>query len=82
MFSIDLSTGTLKLLHSFGKATDGYTPNGSLTRIGNKLYGTTAVGGTGGQGTVYCINLETGAYKSVYSFRISGVFGAHPFPSC
>jgi len=43
-----------KVLHSFGKRTDGNTPHAGLVGDGaDNLYGTTAAGGIHGRGTVF-----------------------------
>src|SRR5262249_19631894 len=53
VFSIDLSTGTETVLHSFGQRHDGRYPAGGLVRVNGRLYGTTPSGGKTGGGTVY-----------------------------
>jgi uncharacterized repeat protein (TIGR03803 family) len=56
VFKLTLSHGSWneKIVHFFGKGRDGSSPNYGLTfdQAGN-LYGTTPVGGTGGQGIVF-----------------------------
>jgi uncharacterized repeat protein (TIGR03803 family) len=56
VFKLTLSHGNWKerIVHLFGKGRDGSSPNYGLTfdQAGN-LYGTTPVGGTGGQGIVF-----------------------------
>jgi uncharacterized repeat protein (TIGR03803 family) len=56
LFKLTLSRGSWneKIVHFFGKGRDGSSPNYGLKfdQAGN-LYGTTPVGGTGGQGTVF-----------------------------
>ncbi|MFI5114680.1 MAG: choice-of-anchor tandem repeat GloVer-containing protein [Terriglobales bacterium] len=56
VFKLTLSHGSWneKIVHLFGKGRDGSSPNYGLTldQAGN-LYGTTPVGGTGGQGMVF-----------------------------
>jgi uncharacterized repeat protein (TIGR03803 family) len=52
------SAGKETVLYSFGTAGsgfDGVNPSGSLTIVGNKLFGTTTAGGSYGKGTVYWI---------------------------
>ena len=48
LFSLDLTTGVEKVLHSFGGSGDGIYPIGELILVGKKLYGTTQYGGGGG----------------------------------
>jgi uncharacterized repeat protein (TIGR03803 family) len=52
LFSIT-PAGALTTLHSFGTRKDGDGALGNLIRVGNALYGTTAGGGTSGNGTVF-----------------------------
>jgi uncharacterized repeat protein (TIGR03803 family) len=56
VFKLTLSGGSWneRIVHLFGRGRDGSSPNYGLTldRAGN-LYGTTPVGGTGGQGIVF-----------------------------
>ena len=55
VFSVTPS-GTEKVLHTFdGNGTDGLTPRASLIDVNGTLYGTTAHGGTHGDGTVFAL---------------------------
>jgi uncharacterized repeat protein (TIGR03803 family) len=47
------TTGTERVLHSFGSGPDGYDPVASLINVKGTLYGTTASGGKSGYGTVF-----------------------------
>jgi uncharacterized repeat protein (TIGR03803 family) len=76
VFSIT-TTGTHKLLYSFGYGTDGKNPVAALIDVGGTLYGTTYSGGTSGNGVVFAVT--TGGAESVlYNFG-SGTDGSHPF---
>jgi uncharacterized repeat protein (TIGR03803 family) len=68
IFSVDRTTGTKKVLHSFGQSSDGYYPEGGLTAVGNALYGTTCDGGEIGLGTVYSISPTGGNETVIFSF--------------
>jgi uncharacterized repeat protein (TIGR03803 family) len=68
VFSLDPSTGAETVLHSFGSGTDGQTPLAGLLAVDGKLYGTTWLGGDFGGGTVFALDLETGAETLAYSF--------------
>ena len=67
------TTGSEKILHSFGGGSDGALPSAGLTDVKGTLYGTTAAGGGSGCtlgygcGTVYRIS-TTGSEKVIYSF--------------
>jgi uncharacterized repeat protein (TIGR03803 family) len=74
-----------KVLHNFGKPTDGYNPQAGLIDVGGRLYGTTQWGGSGhcqsgsgysGCGIVYSIN-TSGKEKVLYGFA-GGRDGTHP----
>ncbi|HTT83053.1 MAG TPA: choice-of-anchor tandem repeat GloVer-containing protein [Rhizomicrobium sp.] len=55
VFSYDTTTGAEKVLWSFGSGTDGENPYAGLINVGGTLYGTTASGGSYGNGTVFSI---------------------------
>jgi uncharacterized repeat protein (TIGR03803 family) len=82
VFSVTTS-GTEKVLHSFGSGNDGGNPVASLVNVGGTLYGTTENGGayTCGNlkcGTVFSIT-RSGTEKVLLSF--SGSNGAFPVAS-
>ncbi len=54
VFSITTS-GKEKVLHSFGKGSDGADPRAGLIHVNGTLYGTTAEGGAHGDGTVFAL---------------------------
>ena len=88
VFSLDPSTGTETVLHSFGNGTDGANPSASLIDVKGTLYGTTSTGGgTGchgyGCGTVFSLDPSTGAETVLYSFccRRNCTDGANPYAS-
>ncbi|HTT83543.1 MAG TPA: choice-of-anchor tandem repeat GloVer-containing protein [Rhizomicrobium sp.] len=82
VYSLDPSTGTETVLHSFGGAADadGSGPAAGLVYLNGTLYGTTIWGGTGdcfphstfrhmaGCGTVFALDPSSGAETVVYSF--------------
>ncbi len=68
-FSLDATTGSETVLHSFGSGTDGVSPSTSLVKSKSRLYGTTVDGGAQDLGTVFSIGLATGTAETVrYSF--------------
>jgi uncharacterized repeat protein (TIGR03803 family) len=82
VFSISLSTGTETVLHAFsGGVTDGWNPMGSMLKVGDTLYGVTEFGGDNSCdcGTVYSVDLSTGAEKVIYSFTDEAGDGGSPF---
>jgi uncharacterized repeat protein (TIGR03803 family) len=66
VFSVTTS-GTERVLHSFGYRTDGGIPTGGLIDVDGTLYGTTSSGGASGDGTVFSIT-TSGSEKVVHSF--------------
>ncbi|MBV9332840.1 MAG: hypothetical protein JO146_02450 [Candidatus Eremiobacteraeota bacterium] len=74
-FSITLG-GAERVLHSFGKGTDGSAPGASLIEVGGALYGTTYQGGANGSGTIFTIETN-GTEKVLHSFG-SALDGANP----
>jgi uncharacterized repeat protein (TIGR03803 family) len=84
-FSVNPGTGAERVLHSFGSGADGEYPEASLIGVKGTLYGTTYEGGNpgcelSGCGTVFSVNLNTGAETVVYSF-LDGTSGENPSAS-
>jgi len=82
VFSLDPSTGTVKVVYSFCSVdypycTDGYYPVTMLTDVNGILFGTTYKGGTNtncptnpGCGTLFSVDPSTGTATTLYSFCI------------
>jgi uncharacterized repeat protein (TIGR03803 family) len=76
VFSVDPATGAETVLHAFQGGSDGIAPAGSLTAVGDTLYGVTFRGGGSsygtcgsiGCGTVFSLNLTTGAEQVLHAF--------------
>jgi uncharacterized repeat protein (TIGR03803 family) len=80
VFEVNPTTGAETVVHAFADPHQGYQPEASLIKVGDKLYGTTYFGGRGGKhgyGTVFEVNLTTGEEEVVYSFE-NGSNGAYP----
>ncbi len=77
IFSVDLATGLERELYAFQTGTDGAEPSGSLVYMGNKLYGTTNLGGVSGYGTVFSFDTQTGREQIIHSFS-DGKDGSYP----
>ena len=69
VFSIDPSTGWKKLVYSFNGGDDGDTPQASLLYVAGTLFGVTISGGPQTRGTVFSIDVATGAEKIVHAFQ-------------
>jgi uncharacterized repeat protein (TIGR03803 family) len=78
VFSIS-TTGSEKVLHSFGEGADGALLYAGLIALNGRLYGTTAFGGAYDAGTVFKIG-TTGQEKLLHSFA-GGTDGARPTAS-
>lgn len=67
---------TYNILHNFGGIyRDGYAPLTDLVLRSNTLYGTTASGGTNGNGTIFKINTDGSGYGIIRSLTDSGPEG-------
>jgi uncharacterized repeat protein (TIGR03803 family) len=78
VFEINPESGKLKTLYSFAGGSDGAEPKAALTYLGGALYGTTTMGGAAGLGTVFGVNVTTGAETVLYSFGVQTGEGATP----
>ena len=61
----------------FNANTDGAYPQGGLLLVGNTLYGTTAFGGTNGNGTVFALRVDGTDFTNLHLFN--GTDGAEPY---
>ncbi|MBV8374941.1 MAG: hypothetical protein JO302_05475 [Candidatus Eremiobacteraeota bacterium] len=81
VFSISTTGTDYRMLHSFGKSTDGSQPDASLiaVRVGTSylLYGTTYDGGAHKRGAVFSIS-TTGAEHVLHSFSYGDSDGHYP----
>ena len=79
VFSFTPSTGTEKVVYNFGKsATDAATPSGDLVVLNGVLYGTTQLGGTSDDGTIYSVT-KAGRETVLHSFPSMAGDGGRPF---
>jgi uncharacterized repeat protein (TIGR03803 family) len=60
VFSLDPSTGSETVLHSFADTKDGNYPQGDLIHAKRMIYGTTQGGGDSGRGAVFALDADTG----------------------
>ena len=77
IYSINPSTGAESVVHSFGKSGDGSQPAAGMTKFENVLYGTTTLGGSSNDGTVFSFDPATGKEKVLFSFN--GSDGGFPY---
>lgn len=85
VYAFNQNTGAETVLYSFCsqvRCADGTTPETSLLALNGKLYGTALFGGSTnchqGCGTVFSVDLNTGAEALLYSF-LGGTDGAMPY---
>jgi uncharacterized repeat protein (TIGR03803 family) len=52
----------------YGTNTDGAQPDAGLILAGNTLYGTTFIGGTANQGTVFAVNTDGTGFTNLHNF--------------
>ncbi len=79
LFRVNARTGDFKVVHSFQGGTDGSEPRDGVIYQDGTLYGTTQFGGdgcNGGCGTIFSINLQTGAESVLYNFSQNPGFSA------
>jgi uncharacterized repeat protein (TIGR03803 family) len=67
------SKWTATVVHSFGKGTDGVTPNDGLDEdASGNLYGTTRAGGDDGDGVVFELSQVGGTWKETVLYSFAG----------
>ncbi len=72
VFELDLATGQVATRHSFAAATTGSSPLAGLVEVGGDLYGTASDRGPGSNGTVFRLDLATGATSAIWIFGPTG----------
>jgi len=78
VFSLDPNSGAEKIVYAFGAYQgDGQYPAGALLEVDGAVFGTTSTGGHANSGTVFSLDLTTGAETVVHSFA-GGSDGAGP----
>lgn len=81
IFAVDPRTGNESVVHTFcaeQNCGDGAYPNGGLTYLNGLWYGTAQSGGASNYGTVFSINLSSGALSVVHAFSGGTADGAFP----
>ena len=79
-----LGAQTFTTIHSFTN-TDGQGPGAGLVLASNVLYGTTGIGGSQSNGTVFAVNNDGNNFRVLHSFTVTDPVtgtnsdGAHPF---
>jgi uncharacterized repeat protein (TIGR03803 family) len=78
VFSLNLTSGAVTVLHRFAGGDDGSTPSGGLLYRNGNLYGTTSQGGHANIGTVFKVDAVTGAENVIGRFGTGGNDGSDP----
>jgi uncharacterized repeat protein (TIGR03803 family) len=79
VFKIGADGSGYELLHEFsGGADDGCSPQGSLVREGNTLYGMTYRGGNWNAGTVFKIGTDGSGFQLLHEFVGGADDGSYP----
>lgn len=84
LFKLDTVSGVYTSLHNFtgidlsGNSDDGSQPQGDLILDGSVLYGSTRLGGTDDEGTVFKLNTDGSGYTVLRSFTGGVADGAMP----
>jgi uncharacterized repeat protein (TIGR03803 family) len=82
LYSVNASTGTEQVLHSFGKYGDGASPHGAPLNVGGTLYGTTYLGGSVALcGTVFSIGIDGSGEHVIHNFLNNPRDGCDPLAS-
>ncbi len=68
VFSFGTNSGNYLRLRSFTNSPDGHNPEAGLVVLGNRLYGTTASGGTNNNGTVFSMGTNGANYTTLRVF--------------
>jgi uncharacterized repeat protein (TIGR03803 family) len=77
MLAARVTAQTFTTLHSFAGPTDGAVPYDGLILLGNTLYGTTYLGGSSNDGTIFKINTDGTCFTNMYNFTDSSD-GSYP----
>jgi uncharacterized repeat protein (TIGR03803 family) len=76
VFVINTDGTSFTNLYSFTGGSDGANPEAGLVLSGNALYGTTCLGGTNSNGTVFKISTDGTGFTKLHDFN--GTDGAYP----
>jgi uncharacterized repeat protein (TIGR03803 family) len=72
VFRIDAATGVEADLHVFASQAEGWLPQGELVFHRGHVFGTTASGGPSDFGTIFSVDVETGAKATLHDFVTTG----------
>src|SRR6267378_3252948 len=76
VFAVNTDGSGFTNLHGFTGGNDGGAPYAGLILSGNTLYGTTAFGGSSGNGTVFAVNTDGSGFTNLHGFTNGNDGGA------
>ncbi|MCX6353918.1 MAG: hypothetical protein NTZ78_03300 [Candidatus Aureabacteria bacterium] len=79
IFTIKAEGTGFATLHEFDEITDGAFPMSILTLHNSRLYGTTWLGGTNGNGTIFSCNTDGSDFTVIHHFNDADNEGAMPY---
>jgi uncharacterized repeat protein (TIGR03803 family) len=79
VFSVSPDGNNFTVLHAFTNNPDGAYLRGGLILADGVLYGTTSLGGSNNQGTVFSVQKDGAGYQILHSFAGNGVDGSNPW---
>ena len=68
VFAINTDGSGYAVLHVFDAGTEGYSPDARVVVSGDRLYGTTQVGGPNGYGTIFSLSTNGTGFAIVHAF--------------
>jgi len=77
LYSIDLASKALTVLHSFDYVDDGALPSQGLLYTGGKIYAANELGGAPGFGTLWSYDPANSSFATLYTFH-GGADGGNP----
>ncbi|WP_430809534.1 MULTISPECIES: choice-of-anchor tandem repeat GloVer-containing protein [unclassified Carboxylicivirga] len=78
LFSYNIETDEITVLHEFSGGDQGSQPYGKLLQASDgKLYGTTDRGGGNNHGTLFVFDIPTSSYATIHNFELN-VNGGYP----
>jgi uncharacterized repeat protein (TIGR03803 family) len=77
IFSVNLKTNAGSIIYAFTGGADGAGPQTGITLLNGEIYGTATSGGSSGAGTLFAVDVATGAETTLHSFT-GGSDGGNP----
>jgi uncharacterized repeat protein (TIGR03803 family) len=72
VFKVNTDGSGFKVLTSFTNIGSGSSPEGNLIVSGNTVYGTTFLGGSGFDGTIFAVHTDGTGFTNLYTFSAWG----------